>query len=56
MFAHLRSRFSGAAGVCLLSLAAGTLLAQTQNNASDKGAPEARRADRQGAADCLCQP
>ena len=40
MFAHLRSRFPRAAGVCLLSLAAGTLLAQTQSNASDKGTPK----------------
>ena len=40
MFAHLRPRFPRAAGVCLLSLAAGTLLAQIQGNASDKGTPK----------------
>ncbi len=40
MFAQLRSRFPRAAGVCLLSLAAGTLLAQTPSNTADKAAPK----------------
>ncbi len=36
MFSRLRSRFQRAAGVCLLSLAAGTLLAQTPDQAAPK--------------------
>ena len=40
MFAHLRSRFPRAAGVCLFSLAAVTLLAQTPSNPADKAAPK----------------
>ena len=37
MLGHLRSRFQRTAGICLLSLAAGTLLAVSQSHAADKG-------------------